>query len=219
MEIAVRHRPGPPARLRCAYCHDGIAAAEPCDGCGAVFHSECGSIGGRCPTLGCERIAPFELRALFSRMRLALRRRGPFDLFDVVSDLFCEACAWSLAVMGLVTVCAGFLERSVRSSHVPGLLAAGTFMAVIGLGGAWGMTVGSRPRVRRMAWGACAAGVVALVASSCWLAVGLAEPGLAGLAVGASLASGGAGLLRLTSARRSRPPRARSATSISPPRT
>lgn len=49
-----------PSVARCPYCHDsdGIQeAGRRCGGCGTNYHVECANaLGGRCATLGCERV-------------------------------------------------------------------------------------------------------------------------------------------------------------------
>lgn len=41
--------------LRCAYCHDTLAAASSrCGACRTYLHSECWELAQACPTLGCE---------------------------------------------------------------------------------------------------------------------------------------------------------------------
>jgi len=45
---------------RCAYCRDSFVEAPSlaCGGCGALLHSECWREAKRCPTIGCELLAP-----------------------------------------------------------------------------------------------------------------------------------------------------------------
>ncbi|HBP21394.1 MAG TPA: hypothetical protein DEA08_26855 [Planctomycetes bacterium] len=49
-----------PSLARCPYCHDSAAIVEAgrrCGGCGTRYHVECANeLGGRCATLGCERV-------------------------------------------------------------------------------------------------------------------------------------------------------------------
>lgn len=49
---------GPDARLRCPYCHDGLAVGDlalACGGCGAHHHATCFTEHGRCATCACPR--------------------------------------------------------------------------------------------------------------------------------------------------------------------
>jgi len=57
--------------LRCAICHDDARGASSCVRCGSVFHADCREGLGRCPSLGCQALAPL-------RSPLQLRDRFHF---------------------------------------------------------------------------------------------------------------------------------------------
>ncbi len=48
----------PTRALRCAICHDDAKNAATCPGCASVFHVECREELARCPSLGCQALAP-----------------------------------------------------------------------------------------------------------------------------------------------------------------
>ncbi|MBX3472381.1 MAG: hypothetical protein KF878_36480 [Planctomycetes bacterium] len=44
--------------MRCAFCHDALGPdGGACPGCGTRLHYDCARAAGRCPTLGCARVA------------------------------------------------------------------------------------------------------------------------------------------------------------------
>lgn len=95
MEIALVSRATPDRR--CAYCHDRLASADPCGGCGAVFHPECVAYHGRCPTLGCGRRVPLAIPGLPRPIALVA---VPLELVSSLA-LIVSAGAMALSFVGL----------------------------------------------------------------------------------------------------------------------
>ena len=182
MEIAIAHRSA--SALRCAYCHDRIAGAEPCGGCGTVFHADCRATLGGCPTLGCRRVAP--------SLRRPPPRERPLDELEWSACLFGEACAWAVLAGGAVVVGTNLARADA--------LVVGVFMTLLGAVTLWllwrcqGRRTGSR-----MALLAIAIGFLGLVIS---LRVESATLTPVGLAVGSLLVLGGVGALALRCLRR-----------------
>lgn len=89
MDLELTSRPSP---VRCAVCHDELAAAPvPCDGCGTALHAECKAAVHGCPTIGCRnRLAPVveAVEDKSDRERARARRLGVVALVNGAAALY-----------------------------------------------------------------------------------------------------------------------------------
>jgi len=122
-----RPRPAPGRRLRCAVCHDDLAApGRACRDCGTRLHPECAGDLSACPTLGCGGLAAVgpDLGALMWRID------GPWAAWGALLGAVVGGLLGALSPLDLHLDAPGWrYAASVLYGLMPGVIAgaAGSF--------------------------------------------------------------------------------------------